>query len=156
MLEITIPGRAPLQLDQLILDYNGTLAGDGVLLPELVAPLHALAQHLTLHVLTADTHGNAVQQLAALPCRVAVIDSGDQIAAKQRYLHQWPLQNCAAIGNGCNDQWLLRDAALGIAVLAPEGLAVSALQCADIVVDSCSAALELLLKPARLIATLRC
>jgi hypothetical protein len=50
---------------------------------------------------------------------------------------------------------MLERAALGIAVLGPEGLALSCLQAADVVVPDILAALDLLLFPRRLVATLR-
>jgi len=60
-----------------------------------------------------------------------------------------------AIGNGANDAAMLQEAALGIAVLGPEGLAAEALLAADVVVASIEDALDLLLRPHRLVATLR-
>ncbi len=59
-----------------------------------------------------------------------------------------------AIGNGNNDQLILKEAALGIAVMGDEGMSVSTLESADIVVKNISHALDLFLKPKRLIATL--
>lgn len=50
---------------------------------------------------------------------------------------------------------MLAAAALGIAVLGPEGLATEALQAADLVVGQVEDALDLLLHPTRLLATLR-
>ena len=50
---------------------------------------------------------------------------------------------------------MLERAALGIAVLGPEGVAGITLQKADVVVPDIRSALELLLYPKRLIATLR-
>jgi len=49
----------------------------------------------------------------------------------------------------------LQRAALGIAVLGGEGLATVCLAAADVVVPSVESALDLLLYPRRLIATLR-
>jgi soluble P-type ATPase len=49
----------------------------------------------------------------------------------------------------------LRLAAIGIAVLAAEGVAISALQAADILAPGPIDAIELVLKPKRLVATLR-
>ncbi len=60
-----------------------------------------------------------------------------------------------AIGNGTNDQLLLKDAALGIGVIQQEGIAIASLTTADIAVTSCLAALDLLRNPQRVIATLR-
>jgi soluble P-type ATPase len=50
---------------------------------------------------------------------------------------------------------MLEAAALGIAVLGDEGLATEALQAADVVAGSIVQALDLLIRPARLVATHR-
>ena len=54
MLEINLPGAQLLCLSHLILDYNGTLAADGSLLPGVAERLEILAKHLEIHILTAD------------------------------------------------------------------------------------------------------
>ena len=59
------------------------------------------------------------------------------------------------MGQGANDAGMLSAAAIGIATLSPEGLAVETLQAADLVVGDILAAFELLEKPMRLVATLR-
>ena len=59
------------------------------------------------------------------------------------------------IGNGRNDRLMLMRAELGIAVILDEGVAVASLQAADIVCQGVVPALELLLNPLRLTATLR-
>ena len=60
-----------------------------------------------------------------------------------------------AVGNGRNDRLMLKEAALGIAVLQAEGAAAEALLAADVVAPDILAALDLLLAPEGLIATLR-
>jgi soluble P-type ATPase len=50
---------------------------------------------------------------------------------------------------------MLAAAGLGIAVLGPEGLAKGAMEAADVVAPGILAALDLLLKHKRLVATLR-
>jgi soluble P-type ATPase len=64
-------------------------------------------------------------------------------------------EHVVAIGNGANDAAMLQQAVLGIAVLGGEGLATACLTAADIVVPSIESALDLLLYPRRLVATLR-
>lgn len=59
------------------------------------------------------------------------------------------------MGNGRNDRLMLAEAGLGIAVLGREGSSPLALAAADVVVCSAEEALDLLLVPARLEATLR-
>jgi soluble P-type ATPase len=60
-----------------------------------------------------------------------------------------------AIGNGANEFAMLRHAALGIAVLGGEGLALDCLNAANVIAPDIGTALDLLLRPCRLIATLR-
>ena len=67
MLEIDIAGYKKLQLCHLVLDYNGTIACDGVLLPGVKDHLIALADRIDLHVLTADTFGRAKSFLEGIP-----------------------------------------------------------------------------------------
>lgn len=156
MLEIAIPGGQTLRLSQLLLDYNGTLAADGVLHPGVAARLQTLAPHLKIHVITADTFGSVRDQVAHLPVQLAVIPPEDQAQAKAAFLDTlWP-DDAVAIGNGRNDALMLQKAALGIAVVQTEGAAASALLAADVVTPGIIEALDLLLHPDRLRATLRC
>jgi hypothetical protein len=60
-----------------------------------------------------------------------------------------------AIGNGSNDVPMLKEGVVGICVVGPEGASTAALLGADVVVTDIRDALGLLLKPQRLVATLR-
>jgi soluble P-type ATPase len=59
------------------------------------------------------------------------------------------------MGNGNNDQIILKEACLGIAVLGDEGVSIPAIKNADIAVKDILDGLDLFLKPKRLIATLK-
>ena len=155
MLELLIPGREALRQAHLVLDYNGPLAVDGILLPGVGEALRQLAEDLTIHVVTADTFGRVRADLAGLPCHVVILGPAAQDLAKRRYLETLGADRCAAIGNGRNDRLMLRSAALGIAVMQGEGTAVETLQAADLAAPDILAALGLLLNPKRLVATLR-
>ena len=155
MLEINLPGAQPLRLSHLILDYNGTLAADGSLLPGVAERLKILAKHLEIHIVTADTFGSVRNQVAHLPVQLAVIPPEKQAQAKAAYLEKLGPANSVAIGNGRNDALMLKEAALGIAVMQTEGAATAALLAADVVTSEIVDALDLLLHPDRLKATLR-
>lgn len=155
MLTISIPGRSDIRLEHLLLDYNGTLALDGALLPGVAPRLRLLARHLTVHVLTADTFGTAGAQLDGLPVQLGVIPEGAQAQAKYEYMQSLGDDWCAAIGNGANDVRMLDRAGLGICVAGPEGAAGRAVAAAQVVVPDINIALDLLLHPKRLAATLR-
>jgi soluble P-type ATPase len=117
VLDINIPGAQPLRLSHLILDYNGTLACDGSILPGVAECLKILAEHLDIHIVTADTFGNVRTQVAHLPVQLAVIPPGKQAQAKAAYTEKLGPANSVAIGNGRNDALMLQQSALGIAVM---------------------------------------
>ncbi len=155
MLTVDIPGYPALQCNHLVTDYNGTIAVDGRLVPGVAPRLEALSRDLEIHIITADTFGCVAREVAGLPCRVAVIGKEDQAGAKLRYIQALGAEQTVCLGNGRNDYLMLQAAGLGIAVLLAEGAAGVTLQAADVVTSSILDALDLLLKPLRLTATLR-
>lgn len=156
MIEIDVPGSSRLRLEHLVLDYNGTLAVDGALLPGVRERLTALSERLQVHVLTADTFGCAGRGLEGVPCRLTVLGPGAQDRAKLEAVRGLGTEVTACIGNGRNDGEMLREAALGIAVILSEGACARTLAAADIVCTRVQDALDLLQHPLRLVATLRC
>jgi soluble P-type ATPase len=156
MLNINIPGNDELQLTHLVLDYNGTLAEDGRMLAGVHERLTALSEHLTLHLITADTFGTARAALTGVDCRMVVLPADrPQDEAKQAYVAGLGQRATVCVGNGHNDSLMLQAAALGIAVIQAEGAAIAAVLAADVVTVSILDALDLLLHPLRLVATLR-
>jgi soluble P-type ATPase len=155
MIMIDIPGYRRLELDHLVLDYNGTMAVDGVLLPGVSDILRALAAELEVHIITADTFGLAARSLADLPAMLTITPAEGQDLAKLDYITSLDLDRVVAIGNGRNDRRMLAAAALGIVVVQREGASMEALQCGNIVCTSILDALEMLREPRRLTATLR-
>ncbi|MFP4159560.1 MAG: HAD family hydrolase [Desulfobacterales bacterium] len=154
-MEVEIPGYGNLKLNHVVMDYNGTLAVDGIPVAGVSAALEKLSGSLELHVLTADTFGKAAAELKNMPCELTVLPAGDQSAAKRDFVIRLGAENTAAIGNGRNDRFMLQTAGLGICVLLEEGACVETLNCADIFCPSILPALELLANPLRLKATLR-
>jgi len=114
-----------------------------------------LSQFLEIHILTADTFGSVGRQCKGLPVQVKVLESMDHTTEKANYLLQFDSQEIIAIGNGANDQLMIKRAHLGIAVIGFEGASMQTLQSADLVVNKIEDALGLLIKPQRLKATLR-
>jgi soluble P-type ATPase len=155
MISLTIPGRDKLELVYLVLDYNGTLALDGFLLPKVADYLSKLSQDLQIHVVTADTFGLAAQGLAGLPVNLSILPGSHQSASKLAYVTELGVEKVAAIGNGLNDHQMLTASALGLAIIGPEGASQKSVAVADIICPDIQTALALLIHPLRLIATLR-
>lgn len=155
MIRIEIPGYAAFAFHHLVLDVNGTIAKDGRLLEGVQERLESLRQKLDIHLVTADTHGTQETLNETLQLTAFRIPLQNQAKAKLEYIEQLGKNTVAAIGNGANDALMLEYAALGILVIGPEGAAVESLLKAKIVAPGILAALDLLLYPKRLIATLR-
>lgn len=155
MLEVRVPGRELQSYRYLVLDFNGTLALDGVLLPAVADCLRALSTLLKIQVITADTFGKAADALKGLPLELTVLDAQARGEAKADAVRKLGSYQTVAIGNGSNDAAMLKEAALGIVVNGPEACASEALLAADIITSDIEAALGLFLKPERLVATLR-
>ncbi len=154
MIKIEIPGRTPLEIAHLALDLNGTLAPDGNVPAEIGQRIRELSALVDVHILTADTFGTA-SRLAGLDVQLSVLGPGDQVAAKAAAIEGFGAAHTAAVGNGMNDEGMLRDAALGILVVGQDGAAVRSLLAADLVVRSVEDALDLFRYPKRLVASLR-
>jgi P-type E1-E2 ATPase len=155
MIELTIPGRGIIRLRHLVCDVNGTLALDGQLIDGVERALLALRDRLELHLLTADTHGKQAEIDRRLAVRAERVSPGDEAGAKAAFVRNLGREHVVALGNGANDAAMLYEAAIGIAVLSPEGTAAEALHAADIVAPDIARALELLERPMRLVAGLR-
>ncbi len=156
MIEINIPGKDEiLELGQLVLDFNGTLALDGKLKPGVGELLAGLSRHLRVHIVTAGTFGGVEKEVQGIPCVLKVLEGADQTSQKGRYVDELGAEHTAAIGNGRNDSAMLKKAGLGIMVIQEEGAAVESFMAADVVCRDIIEALQLLLHPLRLTATLR-
>jgi len=155
MIEIDVPGYGRLALSHLVLDYNGTLACDGDLLPGVPEALNRLARNLEVHVVTADTFGKVRQGMEGVSCTVTVLPREDRALARLRFVEELGAEATACVGNGRNDRLMLEAAALGIAVILGEGASREAVNAGDIVCTDILTALALLENPLRMTATLR-
>ncbi len=155
MIELTIPGRGQLRLLHLVTDVNGTLALDGSLIEGLARRIASLRDRLTVHLLTADTHGRQSIIDQQLNLSATRLQPGGEQAQKREFVRKLGSENVVAIGQGANDAGMLAEAALGICVMSEEGAAAETLMAADLVVPSIFAAFDLLDKPVRIVASLR-
>jgi P-type E1-E2 ATPase len=155
VIEFIIPGRGAYKLEHLVMDVNGTLAIDGQLMDGVAGKIASLRNGLTIHLLTADTHGNQAvidQQLGLTAVRIA---PGGESLQKAEYVRRLGSDKVIAIGQGANDAEMLETARLGICVMSVEGVAKETLLAADLIAPTILSALELFEKPLRIVASLR-
>jgi len=155
---IDIPGFGERSIRIAVSDYTGTHSFAGAIMPDIKRKLQELAALVDLHFVTSDTFGTAERNLAgiAIPYRLRTARHDSEKAA---YVSQFDLQHVAAFGNGNNDRLMLKavkeGGGLAIAVDNGEGCAWDAMRNADVFVVGAANAIDLLLDPVRLKATLR-
>lgn len=155
MIKINILGFADLTITDVLFDYNGTLAVDGLLIGGVASQLTELSKTLTIHIVTGDSLGTAKSELEGIPCNMLIVPPIEQGIAKQNYLQKLNFKETISIGNGRNDQQIMKESAIGILIMGNEGIAVEALKAADVVVSNIFDAFNLLQHPNRLLSTLR-
>ncbi len=155
MIEVSIPGQRIYRIEHLVLDLNGTISLDGNVIEGVAERLDALHSLLDISIVTADTRGRAKELGNSLQVKIHKVDPGNEQDQKRSLVQQLGSESTVSIGNGANDVSMLRESILGICVLGPEGASADAMTSGDLVVPGINAALDLLTKPERLIATLR-
>ncbi|ROL56967.1 ATPase P [Bacteroidetes/Chlorobi group bacterium Naka2016] len=155
MIEFEVPGLRKFQFKNLVLDYNGTIAYNGELIPGVEKLLSELSKQLKIYIVTADTFNKVKDFQNLIEAEVHILPPEDQIKLKADFVEILGQDSTVVIGNGANDSKMLKVSALGIAVIGKEGASSKTLQNADIVCNSIEDALNLLLNPKLIIATLR-
>ncbi|HUE20521.1 MAG TPA: hypothetical protein VMQ86_02505 [Bryobacteraceae bacterium] len=155
---IDIPGFGRRQVRIAVSDYTGTHSFGGAIEPGVKNMLRELGTLVDLHIVTADSFGTAESELGGIvtPYRLR---TGKHDTEKAEYVSQFDLEHVAAFGNGNNDRLMLKavkeGGGLAIAVDNGEGCAMDAMRNADVFVVGAANAINLLLDPLRLKATLR-
>ncbi len=155
MIDIKVPGDGEYLLEHLVLDVNGTIACDGRILEGVEERLRALGERVCVHLITSDTHGLQTEIDKLLGMKAHRVEANGQAKEKLEYIRRLGAPSVVAIGNGAIDSLMIGEAALGILVIGREGAAIEALMQARVVVNDINDALDLLLYPLRVAATLR-
>jgi len=154
-MKFKIPGQETIEIQNVVLDYNGTIAVDGKLIEGVAEIINDLAEIITFHVITADTYGSVEKELETTSCNVVKIPEDKQDVSKLDFLLKLGKQTTLCVGNGKNDRLMLKESIIGVAVLQDEGVCVESLLAADI---ACKSILDVFMyfkDPNRIIATLR-
>jgi len=155
MQTIEIPNYKKLQIENIVFDYNGTLAEGGRINDATKELLRRVCQLYNVYVVTADTFGTVANELAGFDLELVILKSSDHTAEKRTLIEKIGKEHSVAIGNGNNDIQMLKAAELSIAIISKEGCALPTLLAADIAMNDISEVMKLFIDTKRLIATLR-
>ncbi len=155
MISFKIPGIGEIELENAVLDLNGTIACDGKIPEEVKSKLNRLSEELHIYLLTADTYGTVEQTISGLAIEVIRIPSACEAQKKGDFVLKIGKEGTVAVGNGANDALMLKESRIGIAIIGCEGASKDAIINADITVCDVKDAMDLILYPKRIISTLR-
>jgi soluble P-type ATPase len=155
MIRVNIKGYGDITIENLVLDYNGTLAKDGNLLFGVGEIIYKLAKLVNIYIITADTFGNVENVMKDYPVRILLLRSSDETNEKLELVKKLGPKSTMSIGNGNNDEFMLRESIVGICIMGQEGCSKRAFYSSDLIINDIRDALGLLIFPDRLKATLR-
>ncbi len=154
-MKIEVPDFKTINIENLLFDYNGTLAKDGKIDNKTKKILQKLTKYFRVFVITADTFGSVKEELKDIHAKVLILKSKNHTKEKAKFLKKLGKKKTAAIGNGNNDILMIKEAILSISIVADEGCSSKTLISSDIVCKDIKDAMKLFLKPKRVVATLR-
>lgn len=146
-------GVGELELVNIILDLNGTLAVGGKLVEGIEPRLIKLKElGYTLFLFTGDQRGNAAELAQKIGIEIQRATTTEE---KRTLTDKIDVSKTVAIGNARIDIGTFVTTKLRIATLQAEGIHTEILQYVDIIVPSINDALDLLIDPNIFNATMR-
>jgi soluble P-type ATPase len=155
MIEVNIPSYKKIYIENVVFDYNGTLAEGGRLIAGIKEKLVDISRLANIYIITADTFGTVEENFKDMDVEVKIISRENGTVDKLNFIRELGSYRTIAVGNGNNDTLMLRESTIGICVIGPEGLATKALLASDIVVKDIRDLFEMIKDISRIIATLR-
>jgi soluble P-type ATPase len=154
MISIERPGQGNLEIEFILIDFEGTLASDCRVHPKAKDKINLLSKRVKIYILTKGDKEPLMEILRKVKAEVIHLTEGEASQGKLNLLRQLGANKTVAIGNGVDDISMIEEAGLGICVISKEGTAGEMIQKADVVVSNILDALDFLLKPLRHRATL--
>jgi soluble P-type ATPase len=154
MISIERPGQGNLEIDFILIDFEGTLASDRRVHPKAKDKINLLSKRAKIYILTKEGKEQLMEVLRKVKAEIIHFAEGDVSVRKLDLLRQLGANRAVAIGNGRDDASMIEEAAFGICVISREGTFAETIQKADVVVSNILDALDFLLKPLRQKATL--
>jgi len=154
MIILQRPGRTPLEIEFILLNFEGTLATDRRIHPKAKDKLNLLAKRSKIYILAKGEQEATGEILKKVIAEVIFLTEGEASEGKLDLLRQLGATKTVAIGSGVDDVPMIEEAGLGICIIDVEGASGEAIKKADVVFTSILDALDFLLKPLRHQATL--
>lgn len=155
MLVYNIPGRGKIEIENVVFDYNGTIAVDGKLLDDAKELILKLREYVNIHILTADTYGTVEKECLELGINIGTFPKEMASLSKKGIVEKLGPETTISVGNGFNDIEMFKICKISIAVIEGEGCSGKLLVYSDIVTKSIKDAISIILSENRMKAALR-
>jgi soluble P-type ATPase len=154
MITIQRPGQELLEIDFILIDFEGTLASDRRVHPKVKDKINLLCKRTKICILTKGEKQHVEDTLKKVKGEIVYLMEGKSSQQKLDFLRQLGATRTVAIGNGMDDALMIEEAGFGICVLGKEGASSESMKKADVVFMNILDALDFLLKPLRQKGTL--
>lgn len=155
MILYEIPGRENVEIENLVFDYNGTIAVDGKLIDGVFDLINKVAEYVNVYILTADTYGTVERECLGIKAEILTFPKENAGESKRQIVNNLDKDKTLCVGNGFNDIPMFKEAILSIAIIEGEGASGKLLANADIVVRDIKDGLNVILNKNMVKATLR-
>lgn len=155
MILYEIPGREDITIENLVFDYNGTIAVDGKLIDGVSHLINSISEYVNIYILTADTYGTVEKECSSIDAKVLTFPKENAGESKREIVRELGGKNTVCIGNGYNDIAMFEESILSIAIIEGEGASTNLLAKADIVTRSIIDGINIILNKNMVKATLR-
>jgi P-type E1-E2 ATPase len=154
MISIERAGQNNLEIEFILLDFEGTLASDRRVHPKAKDKINLLSKRTKIYILTGVEKETVENVLRKVKAEIIYLTGERNSQQKLDLLRQLGPAKTVVIGNGLDDAPMIAEAGLGICILGKEGASAEVMMKSDIVVTNIIDALDFLLKPLRQKATL--
>lgn len=155
MLIYKIPGRDVIEIENIVFDYNGTIAVDGKILKGVRELLSELENCVNIYILTADTFGSVEKECSDINAKVLTFPNENAGEFKKNIVKKLGRDSTICVGNGYNDIAMFKEAVISIAVIEGEGASATLLLSADIVAKSIIEAMDIISNENKMKSVLR-
>jgi len=149
MITIQRPGQSNLEIEFILIDFEGTLASDRRVHPKAKDKINLLSKRTKIYILTKEEKERVEEVLKKVKAETVYLTGGESSQKKLELLRQLGPARTVVIGNGIDDISMIEEAGLGVCILGKEGTSSEAMKKADVVFMNILDALDFLLKPLR-------
>jgi soluble P-type ATPase len=149
MIILQRPGQEPLEIEFIMLNFEGSLATDQRVHPKAKDKINLLSKRAKIFVFTTGEKARVSEVLRNVKAEVIYLKEGEASRGKLDLLQHLGPHRAVAIGNGMNDMEMIEHSGLGIGVMSREGTLAEVIGKADLVFMTILDALDFLLKPLR-------